>query len=121
TTAGDPAPDFAFGRASKNFRAAFAVEIIFLAARLRTPSGLPSPQTSAGRMDWWRSSIRSQTAWPTRWFETAWHERPLALSRSHFSRTYPFDDRALSTSKWSPQQASSTPSYPIVLARGASF
>ena len=36
------------------------------AARLRTPSGSPSPQTSPGRIDLCRSSMLSQTAWPTR-------------------------------------------------------
>jgi hypothetical protein len=52
-------------------RAALAVLIIFCAARLRTPSGSPSPQTSGGRMDWWRASMLSQMAWPTRWLEMA--------------------------------------------------
>ena len=32
-----------------NLRQALAVSIIFLAARLRTPSGSPSPQTSGGQ------------------------------------------------------------------------
>ena len=41
------------------------------AARWWTPSGLPSPQTWAGRIALCRSSIVSQTAWPTRWFEIA--------------------------------------------------
>ena len=57
--------------ASINFRAALAVSIIFFAARLRTPSGSPSPQTSGGRIGLCRSSMRSHTAWPTRWAEMA--------------------------------------------------
>ena len=56
------------------------------AARRRTPSGSPSPQTCGGRMDLCRSSMRSQTAWPTRWLEIAWQVRPLSASRAHFSR-----------------------------------
>jgi hypothetical protein len=52
------------GAASKNFRAALTVSIISCVARLRTPSGLPSPQTRSGRIDLWRSSIGSQTACP---------------------------------------------------------
>ena len=43
-------------------RAARTVSIISAAARVRTPSGLPSPQTCGGRMLLCRSSIRSQTA-----------------------------------------------------------
>ena len=45
--------------------AARAVSLIFSAARWRTPSGSPSPQTSGGTTAWWRASIGSQTAWPT--------------------------------------------------------
>src|SRR5438270_52621 len=56
-----PNPAFA-GAASMNFRHAFAVSIIFFAARFRTPSGSPSPHTSAGRISLCRSSIRSHTA-----------------------------------------------------------
>ena len=63
TTAGNV--DFS-GDASMSFRQALAVSIIFWAARLRTPSGSPSPQTSFARMSLWRSSMRSQTAWPTK-------------------------------------------------------
>ena len=69
----------------------------------------------------WRSSIRSQTAWPTRWFEIAKQSSPWARSRSHFSCTYFLEETAAATSKWSPQQASSTPSYPMLLTSGASF
>ncbi len=50
TTAGKSAAPFWPGRALKNFRAALAVSFIFSAARWRTPSGRPSPQTSAGKM-----------------------------------------------------------------------
>ena len=49
-----------------NLAAARAVSFIFSAARCRTPSGSPSPQTSGGRIPRWRSSIRSHTACPTR-------------------------------------------------------
>ena len=98
------------GRASKKARAALAVRAILRAARLRTPSGSPSPQTSGGRMALWRSSIRSQIAWPTKWLEMAWQERPWSLSSSHFWWTYFLLVAAASTSKWSPQQASSRPS-----------
>ena len=42
------------------------------------------------------------------------------MSSFHFSATYLSSSRALSTSKWSPQQASSRPSNPISLALGAS-
>ena len=40
-----------------NFAAARAVSFIRSAARCRTPSGSPSPQSSGGRMPWWRASI----------------------------------------------------------------
>ena len=58
-----------------------AVSIISLAARWRTPSGLPSPQTWSGRISLCRSSIRSQTAWPTRWFEIAQTFSPYLLQQ----------------------------------------
>src|SRR5215203_80990 len=38
--------------------------------------------------------------------------RSLERSIPHRSSTYPWSDRALSTSKWSPQHASSSPSKP---------
>ena len=54
-----------------------AVSFMSSAARRRTPSGSPSPQTRAGTMAWWRSSIGwSQTAWPVRWFEIAYTDSP---------------------------------------------
>ena len=62
--------------------AARAVSCISLAARARTPSGLPSPQTCAGMIDLWRSSMASQTAWPTRWLLIAKTFRPCFASRS---------------------------------------
>jgi len=55
-----------FGAASMKRRQALAVSIIFFAARLRTPSGSPSPQMSLDKIALWRSSMRSHTAWPTR-------------------------------------------------------
>ena len=66
-----------------NLAAARAVSFTLSAARLRTPSGSPSPQTSGGRIAWWRSSTGSQTAWPTRCVEIAKHWRPW---RSRISR-----------------------------------
>ena len=66
TTAGCAPAPAAPGLRSKKRRAACAVRISWSAARRRTPSGSPSPQTAAGRMALWRSSMRSQTAWPTR-------------------------------------------------------
>ena len=56
-----------------NRLAARAVFFSSSAARLLTPSGLPSPQTYGGRIALCRSSILSQTAWPTRWALIAWH------------------------------------------------
>src|ERR1700743_461032 len=97
-------------------RQALAVSIIRWGARLRTPSGSPSPQTSGGRIDLWRSSMLSQTAWPTRWAETEKADRPLAARMSQRDLTYFGSSRAFSTSKWSPQQASSMPSKPKDLA-----
>ncbi|CAM5580428.1 hypothetical protein SGLAM104S_10041 [Streptomyces glaucescens] len=91
--------------------AARAVSFIRAAARCRTPSGSPSPHTSGGRIAWWRSSMMaSQTAWPTRWLETAQHFRPYLSSSWCREATYDGSASALSTSKWSPQQASSRPS-----------
>ena len=81
---GKSSPPLRPGRALKNFRAASAVAFIFSAARWRTPSGLPSPQTSAGRMAWCRSSIKSHTAWPTRCVEMAKQVRPCFWSSAHF-------------------------------------
>ena len=49
-----------------NLAAARAVFFISSAARLRTPSSLPSPKMRAGRIAACRSSMRSATAWPTR-------------------------------------------------------
>ncbi len=74
TTAGAPA--LAPGLASKNARAIFAVSASCFAARLRTPSGFPSPQIAGDKIDLCRSSIRSQTACPTRWLEMAWQDSP---------------------------------------------
>lgn len=80
--------------------AARAVFLISSAALRRTPSGSPSPQMRAGTMPWWRSSIGlSQTAWPTRWLETAQHLRPYLSRSCRRPSTYPGSDRALSTSK----------------------
>src|SRR5829696_8017246 len=92
--------------------AALAVSLIFSAARRLTPSGSPSPQTSDGSVALWRPSMGSQTAWPTRWLLMDQQFRSLERSISHRSSTYPWSDRALFTSKWSPQHASSSPSKP---------
>ena len=62
--------------------AARAVSSSRRAARRRTPSGSPSPQTSGGRMRRWRSSIKSQMAWPTRCAPSAKHPRPWRSSSS---------------------------------------
>ena len=62
--------------------AARAVSLSFSAARCRTPSGSPSPHTSGGTTPWWRASIGSQTAWPTRWLPIAQTFRPLRSSSS---------------------------------------
>ena len=49
-----------------------AVCFISSAARVRTPSGSPSPHTLAPTMVSCRKSIgSSQTAWPLRWLEMA--------------------------------------------------
>ena len=66
-----------------SFWAARAVRFISSAARLFTPAGLPSPHTCGGRIDLCRSSMRSQTAWPTRWLEMAYTARSC---RSRVSR-----------------------------------
>ncbi len=66
--------------------AARAVSFIFSAARCRTPSGSPSPQTSSGSTPWWRESIGSQTAWPTRWAPIAQQSSPWRSSSSRFER-----------------------------------
>src|SRR5215207_6087639 len=92
--------------------AALAVSITFSAARRRTPSGSPSPHTSGGSVAPWRASMGSQTAWPTRWVLMAQQFRPLLRSISQRPSKYPLSERALSTSKWSPQHASSSPSKP---------
>ena len=55
------------GKDSFRFRAAGAAQVMIASAeRWRTPSALPSPHTSAGKMALCRSSIKSHTAWPTR-------------------------------------------------------
>ena len=54
------------GLASRNWRQAFAAVFMFSAARWRTPSGSPSPQTCGGRIPRCRSSMLSQIACPTR-------------------------------------------------------
>ena len=68
-----------------NAAAARAVSATRAAARCRTPSGSPSPQISGGRIAWWRPSIGSQTAWPTRWQEIASQTRPFDSSSSRFA------------------------------------
>ena len=113
TTAGKPV---GFGAASMNFRHALAVSAIRCAARRRTPSGSPSPHTSGGRMALCRSSIRSHTACPTRCALTANAFSPCRLRTSHRPLQYPGSLSAAATSKWSPQHASSMPSYPKDLA-----
>jgi hypothetical protein len=50
TTAGTSLPPFRRGWSAKKLCAAFAVRIIFSAARRRTPSGSPSPHTSGDRV-----------------------------------------------------------------------
>src|SRR3954468_11703272 len=92
--------------------AARAVSLSLSAARWRTPSGSPSPHTSGGTTPWWRASMRSHTAWPTRWLPIAQTFSPWRSSNSRRSRQYRPSARAASTSKWSPQQASSKPSKP---------
>src|SRR3954451_22548743 len=49
-----------------SWAAARAVSFIRCAARLRTPSGSPSPHTSGGRAARWRSAIRAAPAPPLR-------------------------------------------------------
>ena len=61
--------------------AARAVSLSLSAARRRTPSGSPSPHTSGGTTPWWRASIGSQTAWPTRWLPIAQTLQPVALEQ----------------------------------------
>ena len=48
----------------------------------RTPSGSPSPHTSGGSTPWWRASIGSHTAWPTRWLPIAQQPSPWRSSSS---------------------------------------
>ena len=62
--------------------AARAVSFIASAARPRTPSGSPSPQTSGASTPRWRSSIGSQTACPTRWLPIAHTSSPWRCSVS---------------------------------------
>src|SRR6266446_9739044 len=102
------------------FRHALALFFRLSAARWRTPSGSPSPQISGERIALCRSSIKSHTACPTKWFETENAVSPLSVRVFHCSWQYFLDSAAALTSKWSPQQASSSPSKPIFLARGAS-
>ena len=71
----------------------------FSAARLRTPSGSPSPHTSGGTTPWWRESMRSQTAWPTRWLPIVQTFRPWRSSSSRRPRQYASSASAASTSK----------------------
>src|SRR3954447_9808977 len=100
--------------------AARAVSLSLSAARWRTPSGSPSPHTPGGTTPRWRASMRSQTAWPTRWLPIVQTFRPWRSSNSRRSRQYRSSARAGSTSKWSPQQASSRPSKPQAPAFAAS-
>ena len=77
---GDGDPEGVRQRAAERMKdtaraAARAVSITFCAARSRTPSGSPSPQTSGGRIASWRASIGSHTACPTRCVEIAQHLR----------------------------------------------
>src|SRR5271157_1794981 len=72
-----------------------------------------------GRIAWCRSSILSQIACPTKWLEIAKAVSPLSERIFQRSLQYSFDSAAASTSKWSPQQASSSPSNPIFFANGA--
>ena len=83
----DPRPGEADdGVARRALAAARAVAFISSAARRRTPSGSPSPQTRAGRMPRCRSSIgSSQTAWPARWLEIA-HTLEAVLVQDRRSR-----------------------------------
>jgi hypothetical protein len=60
--------------------AARAVSFIASAARCRTPSGSPSPQISGDSTPWWRPSIGSHTAWPTRWLPIAQQPSPWRSS-----------------------------------------
>ena len=90
--------------------AILAVFFISSAARWRTPSGSPSPQTESGRMSRCRWSIgSSHTAWPLRWFEIAQTLSPFASSRSSLPCTYASSSQRLG-SRWSPQHAISRPS-----------
>ncbi len=100
--------------------AARAVSAMRSAARRRTPSGSPSPQTSAGSTARWRASIGSHTAWPTRWVLIAKHDSPWRSSSSRRPAQYESSASAAATSKWSPQHASSSPSYPHPAAFSAS-
>ena len=68
-----------FTTSTPSLAAARAVSFTLSAARCRTPSGSPSPHTSGGRMARWRSSIGSQTAWPTRCVEIAKQLQAVAL------------------------------------------
>src|SRR5581483_2553189 len=63
---------------------------------------------------------KSQTACPTRWVEMAKHFKLYLFKMSHRERRYASSSSALSTSKWSPQHASSRPSKPHALAFCAS-
>jgi hypothetical protein len=67
-------------RSTPNAAAALAVSATRRAARWRTPSGSPSPQTSGGTIARCRSSMGSQTHWPTRWAEMAKHRSPCLSS-----------------------------------------
>ena len=62
--------------------AARAVSFMRSAARSCTPAGSPSPHTSGGSTAWWRASIGSHTAWPTRWLPIAQQRSPLRASSS---------------------------------------
>src|SRR5689334_9586042 len=100
-----------------SFAAARAVSFISSAARCRTPSGEPSPQTRSGRIPRCRSSMgSSQTACPTRWVEIANTRRSCLARSARRPSTYDGWASARSTSKWSPQQAISSPSYPLSAA-----
>ena len=82
-----------------SWAAARAVSFSRSAARVRTPSGSPSPQTSGGSTAWWRASIGSHTAWPTRWLPIAQQPEPVALEQLAALTAVRGSDSAAATSK----------------------
>ncbi|OUD87437.1 hypothetical protein BC477_05535 [Clavibacter michiganensis subsp. michiganensis] len=107
-------------RVTPRAAAAFAVSFSSSAARWRTPSAWPSPQTLERRIAWCRKSIgSSHTAWPVRCCESACTWRPWRSRISRRPRRYAGSSAARHTSRCSAEHAISRASKPQPLASRA--